>query len=501
MQLSSAPQKILVPFANSGTKNTIPIASQIGITPGAASFTDGFPPLTLTPVASGGVPPYGADFNGVLNAITNQQMFQAGGGIYPFDSTWSTDNGGYPKGATILKSGGVGVWVSLIDNNTTNPDSAYSANWADADSLHYAVDTGAANAYVVTLPSAVPFLYDGLRVRFRIAHANTGASTIVVNGLSAATIYNAQHSTLIGSEFVVGGEAELVYNTTLTGFVVLECTGGAQQLGANSYGVTPSGGDNSTKVATTAFVQSAIPQSQFTVNASATAGQLLCGFTAAQVLFRNATLTSGTPVSVAVSTLSIAVPSGATLGMISGQAARLALLVAYNGGSPVYCICNGLNVDESSLISPTTISSGATSIGVIYSSSAVSANSPFRLVGYVDITETTAGTHTNQPTEVQGWGGFLAQPSSNQTWQSVSRSAATNYYNTTGKTIKLSVSVVCGSGGSTGFVLNGTSLPQFGSNANTGSVAFCGNLDVPPGSYYSLTIGSSTSIATWFEYR
>lgn len=76
MQASNIPSKVPLPFANSGTKNAIPTASQIGVTPGAASLTDGFPPLTMTPLASGGVPPAGADFNGILNLITAIQQWQ-----------------------------------------------------------------------------------------------------------------------------------------------------------------------------------------------------------------------------------------------------------------------------------------------------------------------------------------------------------------------------------------------------------------------------------------
>ena len=48
MQLINAPGKLVLPFAASGAKNAIPVASQIGIVAGAASLTDGFPPLTRT---------------------------------------------------------------------------------------------------------------------------------------------------------------------------------------------------------------------------------------------------------------------------------------------------------------------------------------------------------------------------------------------------------------------------------------------------------------------
>lgn len=130
MQLSNAPSKIKLPFANSGTKNTIPVASQIGITAGAASYTDGFPPLTFTPVASGGVPPYGADFNGILNASTAIDRWFAAGAGFVYDSAFATDSnvGGYPKGARVLRTDGEGYWLNIADNNTTNPESG-GAGW------------------------------------------------------------------------------------------------------------------------------------------------------------------------------------------------------------------------------------------------------------------------------------------------------------------------------------------------------------------------------------
>lgn len=131
MQASNAPSKSAVPFANSGTKNTIPVASQIGVTPGAASFTDGFPPLTMTPLAAGGVPPYGADFNGILNFLSAAVRWAQAGGGYTYDGAFSTAVGGYPRGARVLSADGTGAWRSISDNNTTDPD-AGGAGWVAA---------------------------------------------------------------------------------------------------------------------------------------------------------------------------------------------------------------------------------------------------------------------------------------------------------------------------------------------------------------------------------
>lgn len=128
MQASNAPSKSPVPFAESGSKNTIPVASQIGVTPGLASFTDGFPPLTMTPLAAGGIPPRGQDFNGILNFLSNAVRWVQAGGRYPYDSAFSTAVGGYPKGAVLAAASGNGSWLNVADNNTTNPDTS-GANW------------------------------------------------------------------------------------------------------------------------------------------------------------------------------------------------------------------------------------------------------------------------------------------------------------------------------------------------------------------------------------
>jgi len=119
-----------VPFAESGTKNTVPIPSQIGITPGAASFTTGFPPLNFTPILAGGVAPFGADFNGVFNAITQALRWSNAGGQYVYDATFATAIGGYPKGALVQRSTLDGFWLSTADNNATDPD-ASGAGWTD----------------------------------------------------------------------------------------------------------------------------------------------------------------------------------------------------------------------------------------------------------------------------------------------------------------------------------------------------------------------------------
>ena len=200
MQVSNAPSKSAVPFADSGTKNTIPVASQIGVTPGGASFTDGFPPLTMTPLAAGGVPPYGADFNGILNFLSAAVRWTQAGGSYPYDAAFAASVGGYPKGAVLANAAGTGLWLNLADNNTANPDSG-GANW-----VAMGPGLGIGQAWTnVTASRAVGVTY-----------TNSTNKPIMVSATVSGTVPNSTVSIalLVGSPAVgVGINACLLYTS------------------------------------------------------------------------------------------------------------------------------------------------------------------------------------------------------------------------------------------------------------------------------------------------
>lgn len=130
MQQSNAPSKLVLPFASGGLRNSIPVTSQVGVTPGAASYVDGFPSLTMTPIGAGGKPPAGRDFNGILYEISAAARWFCVGGAFKYDATFAADSnvGGYPKGARVLAADGVSYWRNLAEGNTTDPD-ASGANW------------------------------------------------------------------------------------------------------------------------------------------------------------------------------------------------------------------------------------------------------------------------------------------------------------------------------------------------------------------------------------
>lgn len=84
------PKKIQMPFAAQGEYNVIPVQpTQQGN--GFASFAEGFPPELSQPFSQSGKAVKRLDFNGILNAITQFQMYQQSGGMFNYDSTVDYD--------------------------------------------------------------------------------------------------------------------------------------------------------------------------------------------------------------------------------------------------------------------------------------------------------------------------------------------------------------------------------------------------------------------------
>lgn len=192
MQIADVPTRFPVPFANAAVApyiRAIPEASQIGIEDGAASLTTGFPPLTFSPIAAGGVPPFGQDFNGLLNQITLWLRWQNAGAPVGYDAAFSTSIGGYPAGAILATAVGLGsFWVSLVDNNTTNPDTG-GANWLrfcpGKLSTRQIFSTPGAGTY--TTPTGIVPVRLSIRM---VAGGGSGASRTIAGNNGTASIFS-----------------------------------------------------------------------------------------------------------------------------------------------------------------------------------------------------------------------------------------------------------------------------------------------------------------------
>ena len=190
MQTSGIPTKTPVVWGASAGGSYIrtpPNTSQIGISNGAASFPDGFPPNCFLSTLSGGIPPDGRDFNGILNVLSAwAQWFQASGPV-SYDSSFCTSIGGYPKGATLLSTSTAGlIWYNTAENNTTDPDGGSPANWRSWGPATFPAGTTMAfyNAAAPLGWTKVTTLND---VTIRIVNGTGGTSSVGGQAFSTAT--------------------------------------------------------------------------------------------------------------------------------------------------------------------------------------------------------------------------------------------------------------------------------------------------------------------------
>lgn len=176
MQLLNAPGKLTLPFANSGARNSIPVASQILTTPGAASLTDGFPPLTRTPIVAGGVPPSGLDMNGILYELSALLNWLNSGGGFVYDAVFATDGNvnGYPKGARVLRADGLGYWLNTVDGNEIDPESV-------------TVGQSAAAGWVPDLTNGIAAV-TMTNANVTLTPAQYGKPVIVISGVMTANV-------------------------------------------------------------------------------------------------------------------------------------------------------------------------------------------------------------------------------------------------------------------------------------------------------------------------
>lgn len=139
--------------------------------------------------------------------------------------------------------GYTGLWVVTVANGQTTITSANIVQATNApilptdllhaiqgNSLVTAVDTGSANTYVVGFSPAITAFTDGMVVWFKAKTANSGASTLNVNGLGASPLVGGAHSALQGGEIVANGKACAVWRADISSWVLIECTGGALQV-------------------------------------------------------------------------------------------------------------------------------------------------------------------------------------------------------------------------------------------------------------------------------
>lgn len=246
------------------------------------------------------------------------------------------------------------------------------------------------------------------------------------------------------------------------------------------------------------------------ISASVASNALTLTLNPTSLEFRHPTLGDGTiNTRTVAAAINLVISSGSTLGTTNGAQARLAVLALDNAGTVELAVVNlagGVNLDESGVIS-TTAEGGAgaaDSASTVYSAVART-NVPYRILGFVESTQTTAGTWASAPSLVTGGasplGAWLA--GYGQTWQALtgSRALATTYTNTSGREIEVNVETTT-TAANPGLVMTVSGVEVRGYNPTTGTPGFPMFLvaRIPAGATYSVS-STGQSLSYWAEKR
>tara|TARA_R110000868_G_scaffold35536_3_gene127287 strand:- start:2902 stop:3759 length:858 start_codon:yes stop_codon:yes gene_type:complete len=231
------------------------------------------------------------------------------------------------------------------------------------------------------------------------------------------------------------------------------------------------------------------------ISASVSSSALTISASALSLDFRSTTLGSGTVTTASGTPANLVISSGSTLGTVSAVASRIVVIALNNAGTIELAAVNisgGTQLDETNLISTTAEGGGgaADSASVVYSTTARTSVA-YRVIGFIDSTQATAGTWATAPSTIQGVGGqALAALSSlgfNQLWQNVTRTTGVTYYNTTGKPIYTAVFLAVSS--NVALFVNGVTVNQTVTVATTQT--HVGGI-VPAGASYNYTTNSGS---------
>ena len=255
-----------VPFASQGDKNTIPVtpSTETGQT-NYASYQKGFPPVTMTPLVAGGLPPQGMDMNGILFALSSSIGFAQSGGLPTFNADFASTIGGYPLGAVLQSNDGASAYVSTIANNTTDFNSSpesigtswlpWAGDAAKGSSLYIAVGEGTSDAITATFDPAITELTNGLVVFVRALASNaTTTPTFNPDGLGATTITKGTYQPLAVGDIAGNGYWMILqYDSTQSKWVLQNPAKGIDVSGKADTNLSNLSATGKTKVANLAM--------------------------------------------------------------------------------------------------------------------------------------------------------------------------------------------------------------------------------------------------------
>lgn len=235
MDIASIPYKFQFIWAENATGSFVTDPIPATTTAPAASQSLGFPPETSEPIAAGGTPPSISDTNGMLKYLSAWAQWQQLGGPALYDATLQTNASGYPKNSLVMSVAYPGVvWMSLVDNNTSDPDTA-GADWTQYPPHGSQLLSVSAN---FTVPAGVTRIYVEV-------WGGGGSGVGGVNGAGAGGGYAAGWLTVNPGDVIsyvvgAGGTGGTSGGTSI--FSSLSATGGEHGSAGASVGGIGSGG-------------------------------------------------------------------------------------------------------------------------------------------------------------------------------------------------------------------------------------------------------------------
>lgn len=174
----------------------------------AASVQGGFPPVTMQEELAGGEPPLGQDMNGYLFLISSHTLYVQCGQPYLYSSALATAISGYLAGTLLGMADGTGLWLNIVNGNTTNPDTG-GAGWVPMASYGFANVTGLTGG-VVTLTALqarreVIVLAGVLTSNLTVNLPETTQEWLIVNTTTGAFTTKVQTAAATGSVTVPQG--------------------------------------------------------------------------------------------------------------------------------------------------------------------------------------------------------------------------------------------------------------------------------------------------------
>jgi hypothetical protein len=457
--------------------------------------TSGQPVVTGTVISSTAFNALTADLaNGLSTAITKDGQTATTARI-PFaqgiNSTLATDSTSTGSGS-IITAGGVGIAKALYVGTNVN----IAGNLGVTGTATFST---APIFSSLTISSAVAT--DASKNLVSVTNTGTGNNVLATSPtITTPTIDTITSAAITSLTLQSAGTTGLTLNTSQALGV-----GSSPSFGTNGQVLTSAG---SAASPTWTTISTSVPQIQ-PISASVAANALTISASALTLDFRSTTLTSGTVTTVSGTPANLVISSGSTLGTVSATQSRIVVLALNNAGTIELAAVNisgGTNLTETNLLS-TTAEGGAgaaDSASVVYSTTARTSLA-YRVIGYIESTQATAGTWATAPSTIQGYGGQALSAMSSvgygQTWQTLtgSRAGGTTYYNTTGKPIVVSFNIGTSGSNASGTFTVGGNAAWTGSTTGAG-VSQSGVVLVPVGASYVLTV-STGSLSAWYELR